>query len=134
LAASLTLRPISLVVAVCSSTALAIVLEMSLIWLITAPICPMAETAPAQVAEEARQALGEVAGSRGVDGLEHEVDVLAQLFGLALLALAGGVDSLVGLSLHRRGRRERELGYGTERVGLAPRRRRAAGAPASARR
>ena len=33
LAASVTLRPISLVVAVCSSTALAIVFELSLIWL-----------------------------------------------------------------------------------------------------
>ena len=45
LAASATLRLISLVVAVCSSTALAIVLEMSLIWLMTPLICWMASTA-----------------------------------------------------------------------------------------
>ena len=46
LAASATLRLISLVVAVCSSTALAIVFWMSLIWLMILPIWPMASTAP----------------------------------------------------------------------------------------
>src|SRR4051812_33210199 len=45
LAASATLRAISLVVAVCSSTALAMVLEMSLIWLMISLICPIAPTA-----------------------------------------------------------------------------------------
>ena len=45
-AASATLRLISLVVAVCSSTALAMVFWMSLIWLMIVPIWPMASTAP----------------------------------------------------------------------------------------
>ncbi len=44
-AASLTLRDISLVVALCSSTAVAMVLEISLIWRITPVILPMAVTA-----------------------------------------------------------------------------------------
>ena len=44
-AASLTLRDISLVVAFCSSTAVAIVLDMSLTWLITALIVAIASTA-----------------------------------------------------------------------------------------
>src|SRR5215510_10422153 len=46
LAASATLRLISPVVAVCSSTALAIVFWMSLIWLMILPIWAMASTAP----------------------------------------------------------------------------------------
>ena len=46
LAASVTFRDISLVVALCSSTAVAMVLEMSLIWLMTAPMVAMASTAP----------------------------------------------------------------------------------------
>ena len=46
LAASPMLRLISLVVAVCSSTALAMVFEMSLIWLMIVPICSIASTAP----------------------------------------------------------------------------------------
>src|ERR1039458_9384403 len=46
LAASATLRAISLVVTVCSSTAEAMLLEMSLIWLMMALISPMACTAP----------------------------------------------------------------------------------------
>ena len=46
LAASATLRPISLVVTVCSSTAEAMLLEMSLIWLMMALISSMAVTAP----------------------------------------------------------------------------------------
>jgi hypothetical protein len=45
-AASATLRLISLVVAVCSSTALAMVFWRSLIWLMMALIWAMAETAP----------------------------------------------------------------------------------------
>jgi hypothetical protein len=45
-AASATLRLISPVVAVCSSTAEAMVFWMSLIWLMILPICPMASTAP----------------------------------------------------------------------------------------
>ena len=45
LAASDTLRPISLVVAVCSSTAEAMVLETSLIWLIIELISAIAATA-----------------------------------------------------------------------------------------
>src|SRR5215472_15772295 len=45
-AASVTFRAISLVTAVCSSTALAIVLEISLIWVITWLIWAMACTAP----------------------------------------------------------------------------------------
>ena len=45
LAASDTLRPISLVVAVCSSTAEAMVFETSLIWLIIELISPIANTA-----------------------------------------------------------------------------------------
>ncbi len=44
-AASVTLRDISLVVAFCSSTAVAMVLDMSLIFVITALIKPMASTA-----------------------------------------------------------------------------------------
>ena len=44
-AASLTLRAISLVVAFCSSTAVAMVLEMSFTCLMTSPIWPMAPTA-----------------------------------------------------------------------------------------
>ena len=46
LAASPTFRAISLVVAFCSSTAVAMVLEMSLTCLITLLICAMASTAP----------------------------------------------------------------------------------------
>ncbi len=46
LAASVTLRPISLVVTVCSSTAEAMLLEMSLIWLMIVPISSIASTAP----------------------------------------------------------------------------------------
>ena len=45
-AASPTLRLISPVVAVCSSTAPAIVFWMSLIWLMILPICAIASTAP----------------------------------------------------------------------------------------
>ena len=45
-AASFTLRPISLVVAVCSSTAEAMLLEMSLIWLMMVLISSIAVTAP----------------------------------------------------------------------------------------
>jgi len=46
LAASATLRVISLVVALCCSTAVAMVPEMSLIWVITPLMVPMASTAP----------------------------------------------------------------------------------------
>ena len=46
LAASLTLRLISEAVAVCSSTALAMVVEMSLIWAITSPIFWIDSIAP----------------------------------------------------------------------------------------
>ena len=45
-AASFTLRPISLVVAVCSSTAEAMLLEISLIWLMMVVISSIAVTAP----------------------------------------------------------------------------------------
>ena len=62
LAASATLRVISLVVALCSSTAVAMVLEMSLIWLMTPLMLPMASTA----------ALG-----IGLDGF----DLVADVFG-----------------------------------------------------
>ena len=62
LAASVTLRPISLVVAVCSSTALAIVFEMSLIWLMISPIWPMAWTAPEGADLEPGLAFGSVSG------------------------------------------------------------------------
>ena len=46
LAASATFRVISFVVALCSSTAVAIVPEMSFTWLITALMVPIASTAP----------------------------------------------------------------------------------------
>ena len=47
-AASATLRPISLVVAVCSSTALAMVLWMSFTWLMMSRILPVAASTPAK--------------------------------------------------------------------------------------
>ena len=66
-AASVTLRDISLVVAVCSSTAVAMVLEMSLIWLMTSPI----------VGDGVDRRLGV-----GLDGLDLAADVLGGLGGL----------------------------------------------------
>ena len=67
LAASLTLRDISLVVAFCSSTAVAMVLEMSLIWLMTSAICR----------DGVHRALGV-----GLDRLDLAADVFSGLGGL----------------------------------------------------
>ena len=94
-AASETLRLISLVVAVCSSTAEAMVVWMSLIRPMTAEIWPMASTAPVGVDLDRLDPLRDVLG--GLGGLLGE---LLDLVGddreaLAGLAGAGGLDGRV---------------------------------------
>ena len=65
LAASATLRVISLVVALCSSTAVAIVPEMSLTWLMTAVMLPIASTAPLGIRLDGVDLVADVFGRLG---------------------------------------------------------------------